>query len=182
MKKLLPALVVAIVTLASPLRAGGAAVTPDEVLAMMDQVPVSEQASYGKDPKGYGWSHQGHAKLVAKAIAAHAPSRESAAEMVVYGIFESGLIATAHGDSDRVTGKAHSWGVWQLSDKRMDPEKAKDPMMAAPVWLAITRESRQDCGELPPDEQLAELASGSCARGRKLAAHRQVVVNRVLGF
>lgn len=138
-----------------------AALTTDDVLAMMDRAPAHE---LGKTP--YRWSRQGQANRIAAAIAKVAQSRDEAGDLVVFDLFESNNRLSAVGDH----GQSH--GPWQLSTKRARPEVARDPEKAAAIWLELAARSRKDCAKLPEDEQLAEVASGSCERGRVLARRR----------
>jgi hypothetical protein len=137
----------------------------DAILAMMDTVP---SAPGNPRSTAYRWSRKPSAPAVAHAIARVAPDREWAARMVVYAIHESGLSACASGDGGK------SLGTWQLQG--VSTETACDPQKAAPVWLAMARRSMADCSALPPAERLAELVSGSCERGRRLARDREVLV------
>ena len=138
-----------------------AALTTDDVLAMMDRAPAHE---LGKTP--YRWSRQGQANRIAAAIAKVAQSRDEAGDLVVFDLFESNNRLSAVGDH----GQSH--GPWQLSTKRARPEVARDPEKAAAIWLELAARSRKDCANLPEDERLAEVASGSCERGRVLARRR----------
>jgi len=171
MRHLLPLLSLAVLLVASPLRSAETAVTPDDVLRMMDTQPGLE---YGKTP--YRWSKVGQAKTIAQGIAKVAPSREDAAELVVYDVREGGNLLQALGDG------GHSHGPWQLSDKRTSPEVATDPEKGAKAWMGVATDSRLTCGDLPPDEQLAALASGSCEHGVKLARHRAHLTRVALGL
>jgi hypothetical protein len=160
---------------ASPARVAETSVTPEDVLSMMARVPAVDRSG----AKSYRWDQVGDAKPIAKAIARSAPSWSAAAELTVYAVREGGLRACAAGDSDK-QGQAHSFGTWQISDKRVPVQVACDPMKAAPIWLAIAASSRKDCADLPPEEQLAELASGNCAHGRAKARERAAMVASVL--
>lgn len=175
MKKLPLAFGLALVLLSRSVRVQEHAATTDDVLAMMARVPVVDRPG----AKTYRWDKVGDAKIIAKAISVHAPTVASAAELTVYAVREGGLRRCAAGDSDK-TGHAHSFGTWQISDKRAAVEVACDPDKAAPIWLAIAASSRKDCADLPPEEQLAELASGNCAHGRSKARDRAQMVASVL--
>jgi hypothetical protein len=135
--------------------------TTDDVLAMMRRLPSRE---LGKDH--YRWDRVGQANRIASAIARTATTRDEAGDLVVYSVFESNLRLSAVGDS----GKSH--GPWQLSARYATPEVARIPEKAAPIWLAAAAQARRDCAKLPEDEQLAEVASGSCKYGRQLARRR----------
>ena len=147
-------------------------VTPEDVLAMLSRIPgrVNDDRS-----DAYRWETKRGAPAVARAIAASAPSRLWAARMAVYAVGESGLRT-----SPCVTGDGgKSLGVWQLSD--VGEAVACDPARAAPAWLAKAQKSFADCAALPEGERLAELASGACDRGRRLARHREVLALGALG-
>lgn len=98
-----------------------------------------------------------------------APLTESrdgdAALMASYVYFESSVNACpVPGDH----GASH--GAFQLQG--VGVKRACDPIAAAPIWLRMAHRSVADCAWLPVKEQLAELVSGSCGRGRHLAAWR----------
>jgi hypothetical protein len=175
MKKSFLGLAVSAVLVAQAVRTSETPVSSDDVLSMMARVPSIDRPG----AKTYRWDQVGDSKPIAKAIAHWAPSDLAAAELTVYAVREGGLRACAAGDSDK-QGKAHSFGTWQISDKRAPVEIACDPMKAAPIWLAIAAASRRDCAGLPPEEQLAELASGNCAHGRAKARDRAAMVAKVL--
>ena len=137
---------------------------------MMDTQPAVE---YGRTP--YRWSRVGQAKPIALAISKVAPTRASAAELVVYGVREGGLLLSALGDG------GHSHGPWQLYDGRISPARAHDPVEGAKAWLGIAEDSRLSCAENPPDDQLAALASGDCEHGLRLVRHRAHLVRVALG-
>lgn len=142
-----------------------------DVLAMMDTMPGAPG-----DPRStaaYHWSKKRGAESIARAIAMVAPDREWAARMAVYAIHESGLsVECLAGDGKK------SLGTWQLQGV---PEAvACDPAKAAPVWLGRARQSIADCSALPASERMAELASGSCDRGRMIARLRESFVLRAL--
>lgn len=145
--------------------------TVGDVLAMMAKVP-----GRAGDPHSapYRWDQKKSAPAVALAIVHAAPSRLWAARMTVYAIFESSLETTTCvvGDGGK------SFGVWQL---QTDRAVACDPERAAPAWLAKAEQSQRDCARLQDAEQLAELASGSCDKGRRLARAREVLVLGLLG-
>jgi hypothetical protein len=146
------------------------AVSVTDVLAMMDTMP-----SAPGDPKthAYPWSKKRGAATVAQAIAATAPDREWAARMAIYAVHESALSTEClAGDGGK------SRGPWQLQGA--SSAVACDAMQAAPVWLAMAQRSIADCATLPVAERMAELTSGSCARGRQLARLRETFVLRAL--
>jgi hypothetical protein len=152
-------------------------ITTDDVLAMMDRVPATERCRFDKDPLctlPYRWSRVGHANRIAYAIAKSATTREAAAYLVVYGIREGGNRKDAVGDSGK------SYGPWQISLEQAPVEVSTDPDKAAPIWLHLADKARADCSSLPEDEQLAQVASGNCDHGRRLAARRANMVRRVL--
>jgi len=153
------------------------AVDTEEVLAMMDLVPSVEVCKRGQErlcTQPYRWSHVGQANRIAWSIAHTAKSREQAAYMTVFGIREGGNVVNAVGDG----GKSH--GEWQLSVEQAPVEVATDPDKAAPIWLHLAEKSWTNCASLPEDEQLAQVASGNCEHGRRLAARRAALVHRVL--
>jgi|SRR5579872_733113 len=142
-------------------------VTETEVLRMMSTVPGRPG-----DPRSaaYRWDKKQGAPAVARAIVRTAPTREWAARMVVYAVHESGLQLDpcAEGDGGK------SLGPWQVGGV---PEKvACDPDQAARVWLRLALQSESDCASLPESERMAELVSGSCAKGHQLARRREVLV------
>jgi hypothetical protein len=133
--------------------------SPEDVLSWMAKVPACEGGKPGCERPGR-WDHIGIAPEIAKAIAAVAPSRSAASLMVVYSLWEGGNQRCAVGDGGR------SLGPFQLQDR---PEAiACDPVSAARVWLRMAEYSWKACEAkgLPPDERLAQLASGSCDRAR----------------
>jgi hypothetical protein len=134
-------------------------VTSADVLAMMGRLPSTEM---GHAP--YAWDRVGHAQEIAEAIATVAPDRETAATMAVYAVYEGGNRRCAVGDHGKAAGPFQVQGVPRAV--------ACDPVQAARVWLAKARASWADCASLAPDDQLAELASGSCGHGRVLARRR----------
>jgi hypothetical protein len=148
-----------------------AALTTDDVLAMMDKAPAHE---LGKTP--HKWSREGQANRIAAAIAKVAQSRDEAGDLVVFDLFESNNRLAAVGDH----GLSH--GPWQLSTKRAPPEVARDPEKAAAIWLSLAAQSRKDCAKLPEDDQLAEVASGSCQYGRVLARRRAALRRLVVAM
>jgi hypothetical protein len=151
---MLPNLIAILLFLSSP-------ASTDDVLEYMARLPATETG----DSQGYiRWDRVGHAREIAEAIATVAPSRIVAAEMTVYAVYEGGNRLCAKGDHGMSRGPFQLWGV---------PEKiACDPVQAARRWLVIADASRADCAKLEADAQLAELASGSCDRGRVLARRR----------
>jgi hypothetical protein len=149
----------------------------DGILRMMDRVPATEHCRFEQDPLctlPYRWSKIGQANRIAYAIARSAKTREDAAYLVVYGIREGGNRKDAVGDGGQ------SYGEWQLSVAQASIDVATDPDKAAPVWLRLADKSRTSCASLPEDEQLAQVASGNCDHGRKLAARRADMVHKVL--
>jgi len=141
----------------------------DDVLALMDRAPATE---FGKAP--HKWSRVGQANRIARAISRAAKTTEQAADLVIYDLYESANTVSAIGDH----GKSH--GPWQISEDRAAPAVAHDPDKAAPIWLELADKSRSDCADLPDDEQLAEVASGSCKAGRTLARRRAALRRRIL--
>lgn len=69
-----------------------------------------------------------------------------------------------------------SFGFWQLWAPRQIGCSVNG---AARVWLQMAHASQSHCAMLPLAEQLAELHSGSCARGRRLSAWRWDQAERV---
>jgi hypothetical protein len=167
------------VSVAQPASPQETAVTTDDVLMLMDRVPAQELCKAGHEAKctaPYKWSKVGQANRIAWSIAHTAKTREQAAHLVVYDIRESNNRLWAVGDS----GKSH--GPWQLSVEQATVEVATDPDKAAPIWLYLADKSRKDCAAagLPEDEQLAQVASGNCDHGRRLAARRAATVRQIL--
>lgn len=112
-----------------------------------------------------------NARSVAVAVWSLAPSLTGdltgspagdAALMVLWAHRESAFLPCVRGDSGR------SVGAWQLQNYG----PACDVTASAAEWLRRAEASVQLCGQNPPDERLAALASGSCDRGRALAATR----------
>jgi hypothetical protein len=60
-------------------------------------------------------------------------------------------------------------GYWQLQTRA---EIACDAERAARQWLAMAHASQRRCARLPFEEQLAELHSGTCARGHVVSRYR----------
>ena len=149
--------------------------TYDDVIAMMDRVPESEKPH----AKPYRWSTLGDAKEIARALASLELSRVRAAELVVNGCFESGLRKSIAGDKDKY-GVFHSFGWLQINDRRLPPEQAARPVVAARAWIELAVDSRDRCASLPEDEQLAALMSGNCEHGHAKARHRAAVGRYVL--
>jgi hypothetical protein len=81
------------------------------------------------------------------------------------------FIACKEGDGGK------SLGFWQLQTRR---EIGCDVNEAARYWLHWAHGSQTRCAALPLAEQLAELHSGTCARGRKLSAFRWREAERLL--
>jgi hypothetical protein len=142
-------------------------VTKDDVLAMMAKLPGVNRAG----APAYAWDRTQYAGKIADAIVQTAPTRTWAARMVVYAVRESGLQICAVGDGGL------SLGPWQLQG--VPRTVACEPKRAAPVWLAKARIALADCAKLPEKEQLAELVSGSCDKGRKLASDRESWVEKL---
>ena len=142
-------------------------VTSAEVLKMMARIPGRPG-----DPqsKPYSWDKKKGAPDVAEAIAAAAPTRGWAARMVVYALHESGvqLSPGISGDGGK------SKGPFQL--QAIDEPVACDPLKAARIWLQFAERSEAHCILLPEAERMAELVSGSCGKGRRLARRREVLV------
>lgn len=158
------------ILIACPLRSAESAVSPAEVLVMMDTQPAVE---YGKT--GHKWSRVAQAAAIAKGIARVALSRQDAAELVVYDVREGGNRLKALGDH------GHSHGPWQLSDLRVPPEVAEDAEKGAKAWLGVAEDSRLSCAEQPLDEQLAVVASGDCHKALRLVRHRAHLARVALG-
>jgi hypothetical protein len=154
----------------APLARAEEPIAATDVLKMMDTMPAAPG-----DPRSkvFRWSSKPGAARVAEAIVAAAPDREWAARMAVYAIHESGLSMTCvAGDG------GSSRGPWQLQG--VSDTQACDPALAAPIWLAKARQSIADCASLAPAERMAELASGSCAKGHMIARLRESFVLRAL--
>lgn len=150
------------------------AMPEEDVLLFMSKVPDVEVCPKGRPERAGRWEKRPHAKLVAKAISLAAQTREEAGRMSIYAIFESNLNPYAVGDG------GHSLGIWQLQG--VLPASAFDPLQAAPIWLARSRENADLCLKQgnAPDEALAALASGSCSRGRALVRRREELLRRIL--
>lgn len=71
-----------------------------------------------------------------------------------------------------------SWGPFQLQG--LARGLACNPVYAAGEWLRRAHTSAEHCSSLPLDERLAELASGSCSRGRHLVRWRSEQARRFL--
>lgn len=142
-------------------------VSASDVLSMMSRLPSTEM---GHAP--YAWDHVGHAQEIAEAIATVAPDRETAATMAVYAVYEGGNRRCAIGDGGKAIGPFQLQGASRAV--------ACDPVQAARVWLAKANASRVDCAGLTPDDQLAELASGSCGHGRVLSRRRAALARSVV--
>jgi hypothetical protein len=91
-------------------------------------------------------------------------TRGDVALAAVYAFDESGLRRCAVGDHGR------SLGAFQL--QRLPASVACDPAVAAVEWLRRARQSFAICAELPVEERLSALVSGSCLGGRRLARYR----------
>ena len=98
-----------------------------------------------------------------------------AALAAVYAYRESSNQACLEGDR---TALVHSWGAFQL--KRLPVRSACNPVYAAAEWLRRAHLSAEHCAALPLPERLAELASGSCNRGRALVRWRAEQAERIL--
>lgn len=147
-------------------------VTIETVRAMQARIPNCER---GCESTGAFATVPGAPKI-AEAISATARSPFEAAEMATYAAFESG-------NQPRLVSKAdpRDRGAWQL--RFVADDVAFDPRKAAPVWLKIADASREHCKDLPPEERLAELASGSCKYGRAQVRHRhEIIVTVAAGF
>jgi hypothetical protein len=155
-------LILAVLTTATGLGAETERPTRTDVLQMMARIPAKARPSV---PGRYDQS--GDASTVAQAIAVSAPDRETAALMAVFAAYESSNERCAVGDHGK------SLGAWQL--QKVEPEVACDPMRAAPIWLARKADSEAKCANLPPDERLAMLASGSCDFGRAISRRRMQI-------
>jgi hypothetical protein len=168
-------LAVCLAVLSAPAPALEGAATVDEVLAMMDRAPAVER---GTAP--HRWSRMGDAKRIAVAIVKTARSSADVGDLVVYDLYESGNRASAVAVHPPDAG--HSYGAWQINEAQAPKEVTLDPMKAAPLWLGIAARSRTACAHLPPDEQLAAVASGNCDHGRQLAGRRAKLARVVLGL
>jgi len=147
-------------------------VTPDDVMAMIAQIPV--QLGHWKPA---GFDRVPDAKAFAEAIADTADGsllgdvRNDAALMAVFVAYEGGFRKCPVGDGGK------SLGGLQL--QRASRRVACTPSLAVAEWLARAQESMQTCAGLPPEERLASLASGSCQAGRSLVRRRVQVARRV---
>jgi hypothetical protein len=72
-----------------------------------------------------------------------------------------------------------SFGPWQLQTRR---EIGCSLGRAAAMWLHFAHGSQRRCVALPFDERLAELASGTCARGRRLTRWRAAMAREALAL
>jgi hypothetical protein len=171
MYKLIPA-VLSLSLFAVDAQAQDQALTTDEVLAMVAEVPV--QLGHWRRA---GFELKPDAPVIAAAIAQTADGsllgtvREDAALMVVYAAYEGGMRKCPVGDGNR------SWGTWQL--QRSPWKVACTPKLAVAEWLSRAQYSMQTCSALPLEEQLSSLASGSCLHGRQLVRHRVEVARRI---
>ena len=120
--------------------------------------------------------NEGLARDIAAAVEGEPDAERWAARMVVYAWQESRLgwrwdgrklvfDACRSGDG----GKAH--GYWQIHAR---PELACASADAARLWLRMAKASVHDCGGF------AELMSGSCNRGTRVAAWRERETDRVM--
>jgi hypothetical protein len=146
--------------------------TSPEVLSWMAEIPACESEKRGCERAGR-WNKIGIAPEIAQAIASVAPTRSAASLMTVYEVWEGGNARCAEGDGGR------SLGPFQLQDRAR--EIACDPMSAARVWLRMAEYSWKTCEKkgLPPDERLAQLASGSCDRAREKVRKRAELARRI---
>jgi hypothetical protein len=138
--------------------------TSDDVLSMMARIP-NECALYGKCPiTPAGFERSKDARVIAHAISDGVQDEDDpwgrAALAAVYAAYESGLSSCPRpGDG------GHSHGTFQLWDAK-DVLAACNPRLAFPLWMTLVRASEKACAANPPDERLAQLASGSCSKGR----------------
>jgi len=151
--------------------------TVDDILAMAEKLPVIECPGPCPKVRRGAFGHVKDARIIAQAIADGIQDDEHpwlwAARGVTYAAYESGMRACPKpGDG----GKA--WGGWQLQG--VPPFVACIPERAFPIWLRLAKASEADCAKLPRENQLAELASGSCARGRDLAARRDRLARSIV--
>jgi hypothetical protein len=138
--------------------------TSDDVLSMMARIP-NECALYDKCPMTpAGFERSRDARRIANVIADGVKDEDDpwgrAALATVYVAFESDVQACP-----RAGDGGHSHGGWQLWDPQ-DPLAACNPRLAFPLWMRRVRASETACAANPPDERLAQLASGSCTKGR----------------
>jgi hypothetical protein len=152
MKTILKLSLVAAIALSAPQARASSAVSTDDVLAMAALLPQEGRI------KPAGYEKSGDARAIAAGIASVSGSREEAAMLLTYAAYESSLTIGAVGDGGK------SLGPWQL--RYVGSEVAQDPARAAHYWLWLAGETRKLCAQNAPDEQLAALASGSCARAR----------------
>jgi hypothetical protein len=82
----------------------------------------------------------------------------------VYMRQESFFKRDAVGDHGRSLGSLQLQGVPRAI--AFDYEKATG------IWLHLAHQSAEDCRRLPEEEQLAELASGNCGHGHRVARVR----------
>lgn len=151
-------------------------VTPEEVLAVMSQVP-EETSLYGHGAQTpAGFDKKKDAREIAEAIAAgvtwESDPRKWVVLGVVYAAYESANRRCVSGDGGK------SWGAWQVQGLARD--KACTPMNEFPVWLAKAKASLDYCADLPEDERLAALASGNCEHGRVKVRTRMPLVRRLM--
>lgn len=142
------------------------AVSVDDVLDMFAVTPAAEFSNV----PGH-WERAPHAKEIADAIATVADSNDQAAELAVYAVFEGGLRGCVSGDHGA------AWGPMQLQG--VSRAVACSPELAMRHWLTLAEASRKHCASLPPDDQLAELTSGSCGHGRVVARRRAALARKV---
>jgi hypothetical protein len=144
--------------------------TSDDVLLMMSRIP-NECALYSKcsyAPAGFERSKD--ARLIASAISDGVQDESDpwgrAALASVYAAYESGLNACP-----RAGDGGHSHGAFQLWDAK-NALAACNPRLAFTMWMTLVRASEKACSANPPDERLAQLASGYCDRGRQKVRQR----------
>jgi hypothetical protein len=145
--------------------------TADDVLAMMAKLPVVEVPKTPEQNRLGHWERIGVARELAAAIAEVAPTRTAASLHVVYAAFEGGNQRCAAGDGGK------SLGPYQL--QRLPESVACDPLAAARIWQERANYSWKRCTKNPPEERLAQLASGSCDNGRTLTRRRAKIAARI---
>lgn len=150
--------------------------SPDDVLAMMRQLP-NECALYKQCPDGLaGFDLVHDAREIAEAIADGVKGEVDpwgrAALGAVYSSDESANQRCRVGDGGQ------SVGAWQM--KGLSKDAACTPAREFPLWLAAVRRSEAACAHNAPDERLAALASGSCDHGRQKVRFRAVLARKIL--
>jgi hypothetical protein len=144
-------------------------VTTDAVMVMMKEIP----GEYALDDKPAGFDRLPYARTIAAAIA-QGVTQESdpwkwASLGVVYEVYESANRRCAIGDGGK------SLGPWQLQG--VDVSIACNPSRAFAAWLTLAH--TVTCKDLPEDEELSALASGSCNKAHKKVSHRADVAREV---